>query len=631
MIDRLVYLLYLGATRGIACLPMRVVFALGSWAGEFGYWVAGAYRRLVMANLRIAFAGEKGERELRALARQHFRLLLANLLSSVKAAQMPLEALMRHVELERIDRLTEPLKQGRGAVAVIPHLGNWELLSVVASTEPGLKFATVFQALRNPWIDADVRRARERFGMTVFDRANGFAEASKHLAQPGALGVVADQHAGDGGIWVPFFGRLASATPLPAMLAARTGAAVVPIAVYTVGPARWKIATEECPPLDGLGIGERTAVAAEVLERMVRRSPADWFWVHDRWKTPRPEFLLANYKRGVAFPPGYDESKLKPFGIAVRSPNWLGDAVMAVPAVCAIRAGRPDARVTVVCPQKLAEFWRRVPEVDAVIGIAKGMGLRGVARALRGKFDAGFIFPNSMRSALEMWLGGVPRRVGRGTDGRARFIDQLVPVTAAGRPPRHEALEHLDLARMAGGPEVPAVFAERPRRRRAGERPRVAVCPGAEYGPAKRWPAERYAEVARTVNMAHPCDWVLVGMPADQPAGAVIANALNRQCENLIGRTTLGDLIGLLEGCDVLLTNDTGTMHLASYLGVPVVAVFGSTEPALTGPMGAGARVIRRHVACSPCFLRTCPIDFRCMNEVSSKRVAEAVLAVVSG
>jgi lipopolysaccharide heptosyltransferase II len=160
---------------------------------------------------------------------------------------------------------------------------------------------------------------------------------------------------------------------------------------------------------------------------------------------------------------------------------------------------------------------------------------------------------------------------------------------------------------------------------------KLALCPGAEYGPAKRWLPERFAEVAAAVAAQHPVEWHLFGTAGDAPNGKIVADQLGDRCVNRIGKTTVEELINELRECQLLLTNDTGTMHLATLLGVPVVAIFGSTEHRLTGPLGEGAAVIRHHVECSPCFLRKCPIDFRCMHAVTAEEVTEKVLEVLNG
>jgi len=158
---------------------------------------------------------------------------------------------------------------------------------------------------------------------------------------------------------------------------------------------------------------------------------------------------------------------------------------------------------------------------------------------------------------------------------------------------------------------------------------KIGLCPGAEYGPAKRWLPERFAEAAERISAQSPVQWMLFGTARDASAGEQIAAALGDHCVNRIGQTTLAQLIDELHECRLLLTNDTGTMHLAALLGIPVVAIFGSTEPRLTGPLGNSHIILRHHVECSPCFLRECPIDFRCMKTVSVDEVADAVLSIL--
>ena len=159
---------------------------------------------------------------------------------------------------------------------------------------------------------------------------------------------------------------------------------------------------------------------------------------------------------------------------------------------------------------------------------------------------------------------------------------------------------------------------------------KIGLCPGAEYGPAKRWLPERFAEAAAKITAQSSAQWILLGTKNDAAIGEQIAAAIGDHCVNRIGQTTLDQLIDELRRCRLLLTNDTGTMHLAALLGVPVVAVFGSTEPRLTRPLGNGHTILRHHVECSPCFLRECPIDFRCMKAVSADEVADAVLSMLA-
>ena len=649
MLDFVVYLLYRTGLAIIAAIPMRLLFAVGQFLGFCAWLVSGKYRRLAKRNVAIAFANEKTPREIRRLVRRHFQRLGANLLCSVKLTAMPPEKILRRVKVDNIEAMDREFRAGVPVVLVLSHLGIWELFAQLMPKFVGyVRNASVYQKLGNRFIDAHVRRTRGQTGLELFDRQQGFQPVIDLLRSGGGVGVLSDQHAGDHGLWTPFFGRLASTSPLPALLAKRTRAALIAAGVYTIGPARWRLVFTERfdPPKAEGSVVELTAEINQIIERQIRVAPEDWFWVHNRWKTPQPNFLLAQYKRGAYVPPGVSPQDLKPFRILIRSSNWLGDSVMSVPAVRAIKAGRPDARVTIAAPENIAPLWKLVPEVDAIIPLS-GSRLLSAVQLLRREpsFDVAILFPNSLRAALESWLTAIPRRVGYRGHWRRWLLNQIVPIPRKPGPPEHHSLRFLRIARECGADtEQPLAekmsYAQRqtPDAKLTGVyKPSVAenhhlkigLCAGAEYGPAKRWLPERFAEAAERISAQSPVQWMLFGTARDASAGAQIAAALGDHCVNRIGQTTLNQLIDELHDCRLLLTNDTGTMHLAALLGIPVVAIFGSTEPRLTGPLGNGHIILRHHVECSPCFLRECPIDFRCMKAVSVEEVADAVLSIL--
>jgi heptosyltransferase II len=628
MLDFSIYLLYRVGTAIASALPLRFLFGFGNFMGLLAWLVLGKYRSLARRNLALAFAGEKSARELRRICRRNFQRGTANLVCSVKMASMSPERLARHIESENLDVVHAELRAGRPVILLLSNIGNWEVFAqLVPHYFDYAKIGTIYQKLRNRYIDADVSRKRAQTGAFLFDRGEGFHKPIELLRGGGLIGILGDQHAGDHGLWTPFFDRLASTSPLPGLLAKRTGAAIIAAVVHTEGPARWRMVFT--PRLDSAGdsIGAITWKGNVTIEQQVRKAPEDWFWVHNRWKTPQPNFLLARYKRGIYLPPEIRAKDLKPFRILIRASNWLGDSVISVPAVRAIKAGRPDAHLTIVAPEKIASVWKLVPEVDELLPV-KTSSLWSVVRAIRrqGSFDVAILFPNSLRAALEVWLAGIPRRVGFRGHQRRWLLNQIATEEPPRGPIQHQVYRYLRMARELGAPDAPPEVQKfLPRVRANGAPAKVGLCPGAEYGPAKRWLPERFAETALTIAAQRPVQWILFGTATDAECGAVIANALGNQCVNRIGQTTLDQLIAELGECALLLTNDTGTMHLATLIGVPVVAVFGSTEPFLTGPLGKGRHVIRHQVECSPCFLRECPIDFRCMKAVS---VAEVVAAV---
>lgn len=651
--DRLVFIFYRALGAVIRALPIETGFRLGRMLGRGAYSVAGPYRRLALHNLRIAFGREKSPDELRRLAREHFGNLGANLFASLKLPTLSRDEIEARVKVEGLEHMDEQLVLKGGFVFVISHLGNWEMFAQLTPIIFKCKVGTIYQALGNAHIDADVRRDRARLGLALFERKEGFNAAAKYMREGGSVGVLVDQHAGDAGLWCPFFSRLASTTTLAATLALRADAWLIPAAVYTDGIARWRCVL--LPQMKPHGQSPLTVTKRinEMLEQQIRVQPADWFWVHNRWKTPRPKFLLATYKRGVAIPSGFaPERDLQPFRMVIRGSNWLGDAVMSVPAVRAIKRGRPDAHITILTPAKLGDFWRTVAEVDAIIAVETGDSVFAFARKLRaGDFEAAIVFPNSLRTALEPWLAGIPRRVGFPGHRRAWLLNQILRAKRSKKrepqPPRHQVHHYLQLAEFIGadisfaaevasggrgkgsrdlnaGCEAPIPNLQAP--------PRIGLCPGAEYGPAKRWLPERFAETMRAIHERTGCEWRIFGVAKDRPVADEIVQLAAIPVTDLVGKTTLAELIERLRECDLLLTNDTGTMHLAAYLGIPVVALFGSTEPTLTGPLslgekgtGEGHTVIRHHVECSPCFLRECPIDFRCMKAITSAEVIAVI------
>ena len=229
--------------------------------------------------------------------------------------------------VEGIETIDAGIIANGGFVMVISHLGNWELFAQLSPIVFGCKVGTIFQALGNPHIDAEVRRDRARLGLELFERKEGFTKACQFIRTGGAVGVLVDQHAGDAGLWCPFFGRLASTSTLAATLALRTGAWLVPTAVYTDGIARWRwvIRGQMKPKLhDADTITARINV---MMEDKIRRQPEDWFWVHNRWKTPKPKFLLADLQ--ARHPPARRNGRWRLGHSLRRRPRRAGTSVAA--------------------------------------------------------------------------------------------------------------------------------------------------------------------------------------------------------------------------------------------------------------------------------------------------------------
>lgn len=422
VLDYSVYLLYRGVGWLLGRLPLAWVFRLGQFAGRFGYLLLGGYRRLAAANIKIAFP-DWSRQEVERCSKRHFMDLLANLLCSFVLLDKPWSEVRKHLDVSKFELAKDRINGAKSVLWTINHIGNWELFIFCAAlVRPG-RHGVIYRALPNRFIDAHIRRARESTGLNLIERKYGLAQSTHVLKGGGMLAILVDQHAGDKGIWTPFFNRLASTTPLPAILATTTGAELLPVAIFTVGPGKWRLEVGEFIPKRGASVEELTHRINRALEALIIRRPSDWFWLHQRWKTPFPKFLLRDYKRGVYVPPY--SGHLVPFRILVRSSNWLGDAVMSAPAIRRLKRGRPDARLTVLTQSKLADFWRLMPEVDELITIEPGDSVFRVASKIQRNFDVAILFPNSVRSAIEPWLAGIPRRVGCSRPWRDFFPEPI--------------------------------------------------------------------------------------------------------------------------------------------------------------------------------------------------------------
>lgn len=333
--------------------------------------------------------------------------------------------------------------------------------------------------------------------------------------------------------------------------------------------------------------------------------------------------------------------------LLLRTPNWLGDIVMALPVFAAVRAHFAEDVVALAGPAAFKPLLDAVAGVDEVVPLRRDLRGRRARRAevdqLReGRFDAAMLLPNSFGTAWVARTAGIPERWGLTGRWRRRLLSRPIP-----RPTSrtHQVDEYLSLLRGLGIDEVtskpslhaPAGMVTSARRLLAAngvaaDQPLVGMAPGAAYGYAKRWRPERYARVAERVAQRFGAVVVLVGSAHDRDAGYAIESSLaslsggpgDGSVVNLIGHTDLAQLIGLLASCRAFVSSDSGPMHLAAALGVPVTAIFGPTDDRLTAPVGRH-EVLTQDVWCRPCFFRDCPIDHRCMTRISEDRVFEAV------
>lgn len=342
--------------------------------------------------------------------------------------------------------------------------------------------------------------------------------------------------------------------------------------------------------------------------------------------------------------------------LVVRAPNWIGDAVMCEPALRGLRSLFPQAEVTLLAKSAVAELFIGYPGVDRIVvyndrDVHAGLaGKWTLAGTLRGhQFDLAVLFQNAFEAAFLTWLAGIARRYGYATDGRVFFLTDPVAV-----PDRatliHQVGYYWNLLKplgLAGEPSAPALVISAGEERTmesklasAGIGPAdvvIGVNPGSTYGSAKRWLPERFAEAARRLidrvrkDEGKEAAVIILGAKGEESLGKTIATLVEAKSVVLSGTTTIRELMAATKRCRLLLTNDTGPMHIAAAFGVPVVAVFGPTDWRTTSPYGQEQSIVREPVDCAPCFLRECPIDHRCMTRVPVERVYEAGLSGLSG
>jgi heptosyltransferase II len=322
--------------------------------------------------------------------------------------------------------------------------------------------------------------------------------------------------------------------------------------------------------------------------------------------------------------------------ILVRAVNWVGDAVMTLPALDALGEIFPHAHIVVLAKPWVAPVYEGRPAVrDVVIyrkdgGLLKGLGGLGSAiRQVRArKFDLAILFQNAFEAAFLAKAAGVPRRLGYDRDGRGMLLTDRVPVNTF-KTGTHQVEYYLNLLRTAGwNAESRDPVMEAPgdaRRSISGllagkgigeDEMLVGLSPGAMFGDAKRWPEERFAAVGDMAAETWGARVLVMGSGKETRVCRAVETAMAGPCINLCGETSLDVAMAVIERCSMFVTNDSGLMHLAAALGVPTVAVFGSTDPVATGPRGPHTRIVRHPVECAPCLRASCPRDFRCMTAI---------------
>ena len=327
--------------------------------------------------------------------------------------------------------------------------------------------------------------------------------------------------------------------------------------------------------------------------------------------------------------------------ILVRTTNWVGDLVMTTPAIEAVRMNFPDSTLTVLARPWVTPLLENHPAVDHVLPLKTGNGyfshsveiIRAARELRKMKFDLAIIFQNAFEAALLAYLGGIRLRIGYNTDGRGFLLSHSV-IRGEEVLSLHQVEYYLSLLRAMGWEAEsrdPRLFVSEKDKETihsllsskgiGQEHFLLGLSPGAVFGPAKRWPAERFAAIGDWAADRWGAKIVVMGTQGEMGICSAVSHSMKHDPVNLCGRTKLGEAMALIERCQFFVTNDSGLMHIAAALNVPMVAIFGSTDPVATGPRSGKARIVQQPVDCAPCLKPECPTDYRCMLGIEPDHV----------
>lgn len=576
--------------------------------GDFMFVFLRRRRHATLSNLHHAFP-ERPPSWHRAIGRESSRRLVETALLSlaspffserrIRALARPspaLEALLR----QHFARRDHPL------VFAAVHAAHWEALVwlPLLSPAPVGEFGIIYRPLKQAAVDAYVKRTRERFGLSLLSRKAGFHHALRILREGGGIGLLFDQNAGDEGSLTLFFDRVCSTSDLPGLLATKFEADLQTIFPRRTGFWRVEFDTAEIPRGDTPA--DATLALNRWLEQALRTDEdfcASWLWVHNRWRTQdRPIRRLRLEQKRNLLPADVATRGLAALPrrtrVFIRLPNWLGDVVMALPLLRAIREGRPDTELTLIGKGAFQPLVERCGVADCYEPLPRsGAGYFPPFRALRHRFpDVYLLFTRSLRADLEARLTGCPQRFGLARTGQPRplLTHRYAP------PPEFDIREHHQVELWERflrhfGLNVPirrqSLLAAPPSARHG-----IGLIPGSENTPEKRWPIRRW----RALIEALPDErFVLFGTAHDRPVIAAVAAGFGPgRVEDLAGRTDLAAYMARLQRCELLVTNDTGGMHLANALGVPLIALFGPTNPIRTGPIFDAPHLVLQPPGC---------------------------------
>jgi len=620
----------------LAILPEAFLAAFCRAVGWLIATIPGRRRRTLFSNLHHAFP-DQSPAERRAVAVESARHSVEMGLFVLIAPRLSKKRLQRLITLDPVlQRLfAEWQKSPQPLVVLTPHFSLLEANTFFPALveDPVPEIAAVYRPFDIPGLEAYVKKTRERWGLRLLSRKDGNYQAVDVLRRNAMVVLLFDQNAGSGGALTLFLDRVCSTSELAGLLAEKCHARVA--FLYDERTAFFRVTIHG----GYLDTGPK-ASASDVLfganrwlENKLRESPAyraDWLWLHSRWRhqdLPTRRFRLQSKRDLLPDQLAWLGQSALPRRTRywLRLPNWLGDVVMALPLIRALRQSRPDAEITFLAQPAFVPLLERLNLAERIIPLPpRDSRYWQFFRNLREEYpDVHVLFTNSLRGDLEAWFAGAPQRFGMLRPGKWRPLlthSWILPADLNESREHQTAVWEKYFRHFGLQGELDFTPFPWPAPSIANTVPVIGCICGTENLPEKRWPVERWREFLTALFAAHPQVRVqLFGVAGDAPiAAAVAAGFPTERVANLAGKTSLLEFADALRACSAVVCNDTGGMHLANALGVPVVAVYGPTNPIRTGPIFTAPRVLLQPANCPP-------TGGAPLAEITASRVLEAL------
>lgn len=521
--------------------------------------------------------------------------------------------------------LRQAFESGEGSLGLIPHVTLFEMMSALPAVYPPAEgHPAVYRPLKQAPVDRWVRASRERWGVRLLSRREGLSGMMRSVRQGKVLGLLFDQNTGKRGCLFFFIQRVASATHLPGLLARRFDAPVYLLVPRRTGFWRAALECDRLPtPVEPVDLILTSHQRLEAYLQASESQAADWLWFHNRWGThdhPRKRFFLRENDNFLERSRVFSELPAWPRRTRLwfRLPNWLGDVVMALPLIRAVRLGRPDAEIVLLAQPALRPLLEHVDIADRLIDLPDKRGLRWSYfrdfRRWKWEFpDCYLCLTNSLRGDLEAFLTGSPLRLGMLRPGKRRpFLTDAWKLPPGMDESQHHQLDVWEAMFRHFGLRTP--LDKSPWQEHRGGQGIGLIC-GTENTPEKRWPVDHWRQLVQRFLENTGETLHLYGTLRDRMITDEVARGFDgARVRNLAGETTMQQFLERLGGNRVVICNDTGGMHLANLLGVPVIALFGPTNPVRTGPVFDSRRNIIQPRGCPPTGGR--PIDEVTVDQV---------------